>query len=65
MIDKLNLVFRTNVNNGLIHNSRQDVNTLCKALEKTTDKINELVYVVNELEKEIKSLKPTTTNKGE
>ena len=62
MIDKLKLVFRTGLNNGIIHNSRQDVDTLCKALEKTHNKVNELVDTVNRLEKEIKSLKPTNTN---
>ena len=59
MINKLKLVFRTNLNNGLIHNSRQDVDTLCNALEKTHDKINELVDVVNRLDNEIKSLRST------
>lgn len=57
MINKLKLVFRTNLNNGLIHNSRQDVDTLCKTLEKTHDKINELIDVINRLDSEVKSLK--------
>lgn len=52
---KLDIKIRTGLNNGLFHDTRADVDTLAKALNKCIDKINELVEENNKLKKEIKN----------
>lgn len=62
MIDKLSFNIRTSGNRGIFHDSREDVRTLTKALNRSIDKINELVEVVNKQNKEIEALKGEGAN---
>ena len=61
MIDKLNFNLRRTSNGGIFHDSREDVRTLTEALNRSIDKINELVIVVNRQGKEIKALKASNS----
>ena len=46
---KLNIRIKTDLNFGILHDSRADVNTLAKALQKAADKIDELIDEVENL----------------
>ena len=50
MIEKLKSKIKTKLDNGIIHDSRADVNALAEHCEVLTRKINELVDAVNELQ---------------
>ena len=62
MIDKLNFNISRTGNRGIFHDSRGDVRTLTKALNIAIDKINELVYVVNRQDIEVKEIKENVEN---
>ena len=50
MIKRINTRIRKSNNNGLFHNSREDVAMIGKVVNELIDKANELIEKVNELE---------------
>lgn len=50
MVDKLKHKIKTKLGNGIFHDTRADVNTIAEYCNVLTNKINELVDVVNELQ---------------
>lgn len=50
-MQKLDIKIKTGLNNGLFHDTRNDINSLTKALNKCIDKINELIEENNKLKR--------------
>ena len=62
MIKEITIRLRKSGNGGIVHDSRRDVWTIIEHNNILQDKINELVWHVNQQDKEIKELKEATKN---
>jgi hypothetical protein len=49
MVDPIKTRIKGNLQNGLFHDSRADINTLVKVMQELIIKTNELINVVNKL----------------
>lgn len=52
MIKKIRMKLRTTGEHGIFHNTRNDVRSLAEVCSGLTDKINELIDKVNELDRD-------------
>lgn len=61
MIAKIRTRIKTGRNNGIFHNSREDVNALAEYCNMLTDKINLIIEELNEIKKEIERCEKSGT----
>lgn len=54
MANKIRIKFSTELNNGIFHDTRSDINTLANYCNMLSDKINELIVEIEELKIEVK-----------
>lgn len=54
MVEKIKKKVKTNLNNGMFHDSRGDINTLAEYCNMLTNKINSLIDELVEMRKEMR-----------